>query len=60
MSEVAKKRGRPLKQDAIIDILPNLENPCIECGGLGVYCAGFKYWKTCPVCKGNRYIKKED
>jgi len=60
MSEVIKKRGRPQKKDAIIDTLPNLENSCFECNGLGIYQAGFKYWKTCPVCKGNRTIKKEE
>ena len=60
VQEIKKKRGRPRKQDAIIDILPNLENACYECNGLGVYQAGFKYWKTCPVCRGKRYIEKED
>ena len=60
VQEIKKKRGRPRKQDAIIDILPNLENTCYECNGLGVYQAGFKYWKTCPACKGKRYIEKED
>lgn len=30
--------------------------PCTECAGQGVYKADFKYWKTCPECKGKKYI----
>ena len=30
--------------------------PCAYCKGTGVYEAGFKYWKTCPECHGDKYV----
>lgn len=58
MSEVVKKRGRPRKEDVIIVDHSN-QIICTSCSGLGVYEAGFKWWKTCPKCRGDRYIEKE-
>jgi DnaJ-class molecular chaperone len=54
----SKKRGRPRKQDAIIVDHSN-EELCPDCQGRRVYQAGFKYWKTCPTCHGDAWIKRK-
>lgn len=55
MTEVVKKRGRPRKVDVIIEDYSN-KKLCDECNGARVIPGGFKYWKTCPKCKGERFI----
>lgn len=59
MQEVKRKRGRPRKEDVIIVDHSN-EELCSFCDGRKVYKAAFKYWKTCPECKGDGWIKRKE
>jgi hypothetical protein len=52
-----KKRGRPRKTDVIIDDHAN-DEICYECNGARVIPGGFKYWKTCPTCRGDKWIPR--
>jgi len=56
--ETKKRRGRPRKEDVII-VDHSDEDVCPECAGRKVYEAGFKWWKTCPRCRGEGWIKRE-